>query len=137
MTPEQAWWFETLMSGILPDRPHGVSERRVCSRDELFARYVQHAQLQGVKYRSIETKLGKFLSKQLGAKLRTTRLTVGTRQVRCYLLPPLKDCRTLFSEALGQPVDWGSPEWESEKWQQEASFGDALRLVRSNLTQPV
>jgi hypothetical protein len=126
MTPEQAWWFETLMKGVLPPRPHGINEPHVCSRDDLFARYNLHARLQGVKYRSIEVKLGIFLHKQLGAKLKDTRPVVGTQRFRCYELPPLADCRRLFSETLGQPVDWGSAEWASEEWQQGDIWHDAL-----------
>ena len=36
MTPEQAWWFETLMRGALPSRPQGINEPRVCLKDDLF-----------------------------------------------------------------------------------------------------
>ena len=108
MTPEQAWWFETLMKGVLPPKPHGVNEPRVCLKDDLFERYILHARIQGVSHRSIETKIGMFLRKQLGAELKDTRPVVGTQRFRCYELPPLTDCRRLFAEKLGQPVDWGS-----------------------------
>jgi hypothetical protein len=131
MTVEQSWWFETLTRGALPPRPYGVNEVGVCPKDDLFARYILHARLQGVNHRSIETKLGMFLSKQVGAGLTTTRYTIeGKQGPRCYVLPPLKDCRRLFSAALGQRPDWGSPDWESEEWQHEVCFGEALRSLR-------
>ena len=115
MTPEQAWWFETLMKGELPPQPHGINEPNVCLREDLFEHYVRHAQIQGVSHRSIETR-HRHVPAQAArreAEGHTARLS-ATSQVRCYKLPPLKDCRRLFSERLGQPVDWGSEEWESE-----------------------
>jgi hypothetical protein len=132
MTVEQSWWLDTLTRGELPPRPHGVNEVGVCPKDDLFARYILHARLQGANHRSIETKLGMFLSKQVGAELTTTRPRMeGKLGPRCYALPPLKDCRRLFSKALGQTLDWGSPEWESEEWQHELGFGAALRSLRA------
>ena len=85
-------------------------------------RYVRHAQIQGVSHRSIETKLGMFLRKQLGAGLKNKRPTVGTQRLHCYELPPLRDCRKLFAEKLGQPVDWGPPGWENEQWQHDTNW---------------
>ena len=57
-----------------------------------------------------------LLRKQLGAELKDTRPVVGTLRFRCYELPPLTDCRRLFAESLGQPIDWESEGWESEDW---------------------
>ena len=107
MTPEQAWWLDTLMRGVLPLRPHGIRDLGVCLKEDLFEQYIRHAQLQGVSHRSIETQIGMFLRKQLGAGLKDIRPTVNKDRIHCYGLPPLKDCRRLFSESLGQPVDWG------------------------------
>jgi hypothetical protein len=121
MTPEQAWWLDTLMQGALPLRPHGIHELGVCQREDLFNEYIHHAAVQRVNHRSIETQLGMFLRKQLGAGLKDLRPTVHRGRIYCYGLPPLKDCRRLFSEGLGQPVDWGSANWESEDWQQGES----------------
>jgi hypothetical protein len=116
MTPEQAWWFETLSKGTLPRKPDGINEPGVCLREDLFGQYVRHAQIQGVSHRSTDTKIGMFLRKQLGAGLKDIRPVVGVQQVRCYQLPPLKDCRRIFSESLGHPVDWGVEEGASEEW---------------------
>jgi hypothetical protein len=127
MTPEQAWWFQTLMKGVLPPKPHGVNEPRVCQKDDLFERYILHTRIQGVRHRSIEVKIGMFLRKQLGAELKDTRLVVGTQRFRCYELPPLTDCRRLFAESLGQPIDWESEGWESEDWQHGRDWQDALK----------
>jgi hypothetical protein len=121
MTPEQAWWFETLTRGVLPRHPYGDTgepgvEPGVFLKRDLFELYIRYAQLRGVSHRSTETKIGTFLRKQLGAELKDTRL--GIERSRCYALPPLQDCRRLFAEKLGQSVDWGAAEWASEEWQQ-------------------
>jgi hypothetical protein len=139
MTPEQAWWLETLMRGVLPRSPHGINEPNVCSRDALFARYLLHARIQGVKHRSIEVKIGAFLHDQLGANLKSTRPVVSqpsldgdskVQRFRCYELPPLGECRRLFSEKLGQPVTWGSAEWATEEWQQDETGHDMFEIAR-------
>ena len=109
-------------AGVLPLRPHGIRDLGVCLKEALFEQYVQHAQKQGVSHRSIETQIGMFLRKQLGAGLRDIRPTVNKERIYCYGLPPLKDCRRLFSESLGQPVDWGAEDWASEDWQQGVSL---------------
>ena len=126
MTPEQAWWFETLMQGALPPRPHGVEGAHVCPRDDLFERYVRHARVQGINRRSTETRIGMFLRAQLGARLKDTRHLVDNQRVRRYELPPLADCRRLFAGSLGQPIEWGDG-WESEEWQHGADWFGILR----------
>jgi Family of unknown function (DUF5906) len=127
MSPEQAWWLQTLMKGVLPPKPHGVNEPRVCQKDHLFERYILHTRIQGVRHRSIEVKIGMFLRKQLGAELKDTRPVVGTQRFRCYELPPLTDCRRLFAKSLGQPIDWESEGWENEDWQHGLDWQDALK----------
>ena len=77
-----------------------------------------------------------FLKKQLGATLTHPRLVTGNpasrcstpcqNQRRCYRLPPLKECRELFASKLGQPVDWGSEQWETEEWQQSDDWRDVM-----------
>jgi hypothetical protein len=121
MTAEQAWWFETLMRGVLPSRPHGVNEPNVCLRDDLYNTYIDHTQQQGTKHRSTDTKLGMFLHKQLGDELKSARRAVGKGRPRCYEMPPLAECRRLFNKKIGQPVDWGSTEWVEEEWQQKGT----------------
>jgi hypothetical protein len=133
MTSEQTWWLETLKAGVLPPSPLDDGERCVCKRDDLFARYILHARIQGVNYRSTETKIGIFLDKQLGGKLQHIRPFIERedQRVRCYRLPPLVDCRRLFSQELGQPIDWGAG-WEEEDWQHQASAEVPLmwRVIR-------
>jgi hypothetical protein len=46
MTPEQAWWLETLMKGTLPSPRHGIDKPSICLRSDLFTHYLQHARSQ-------------------------------------------------------------------------------------------
>ena len=136
MTSEQSWWFEMLMRGTLPSRPQGVNEANICLKDDLFETYILHAKLQGISRRTIETKVGMFLKKQLGAALTLPRLVTGNpasrcstslpKPRRCYRLPSLKECREMFASKLGQTVDWGSEQWETEDWEQSDDWRDVM-----------
>jgi hypothetical protein len=68
-----------------------------------------------------------FLRKHLGAELKDVRPLVGNYQVRCYALPPLKECRRLFAESLGQLINWRTENWETEEWQQSADWHETLK----------
>ena len=61
----------------------GRRRGRVVLKDDLFETYVLHAKLRGISRRSIETKVGMFLGKQLGAKWRRAA-SVGSKQLLCY-----------------------------------------------------
>jgi hypothetical protein len=143
MTPEETWWFETLMRGALPSIPRGLLgtslDTNVCLKDDLFETYILHAKMQGASRRAIETRIGMFLKKQLGAKLTLPRPFVGSppKQIRCYKLPPLKECREMFDKQLGQQVDWGSAKWQTEEWQQNDDWRDALaKVIRTQSSSP-
>src|SRR5262249_22746104 len=69
-TADQSWWYYTLKSGELP---RGCDEKNTCPKSKLFRRYVQHANLQGVRRKSVETKIGKFLDKYVGSDLQSQR----------------------------------------------------------------
>lgn len=116
MSPEQAWWFDTLMSGQLPAQLLG-EEPRICTKQSIYRRYIRHAQLSGVNHRSIETKIATFLRKQLEPVLVTNKPRIAGEQVPCFRFPPLGECRKLFAEKLGQTLDWGEG-WQLEEWQQ-------------------
>jgi len=114
MTPEQAWWLDTLTRGMLPAKAD-KAEDRTCAKEAIHRRYIRHAKLQGVSHRSTETRLGKFLRNQLGAELKTPKPSDGVQQVPCFQFPPLAYCRALFAKKLGQDIDWGEG-WEGEEW---------------------
>jgi hypothetical protein len=114
MTPEQAWWMETLMRGTLPELAKG-GEPRTSSKEAIYRRYVRHAKLQGANRRSTETRLGIFLRDQLGGELRIPKPYDGKRQVPCFQFPPLAECRTRFAGKIGGGIEWGEG-WEKEEW---------------------
>ena len=126
MTPEQAWWFDTLMRGRLPPKVQrrGVDiEPPACIKTAVYQNYIRHANLTGVHYKSIETKLGMFLAAQVGEGLKTPKPRLGNEQVLCFEFPSLKDCRIRFAEKVGQPIAWGDG-WEADEWQYQTEHWD-------------
>ena len=125
MTPEQAWWFETLKRGVLP---WGIDEPSTCSTRKLFSRYVRHADIQGARRKSIETTIGTFLHRSVGPdltviqkkqyKLRNRFGHEFSDTGQAYVFPPLRECRERFARQLGQEVIWGS----DDNWQHEPKF---------------
>jgi hypothetical protein len=127
MSSEQAWWFDTLKNGKLA---WGMIEANTCPRGKLFVRYIKHAQQQGTRRRSIETKIGMFLVKHVGPELKTYQASYYVREYgdrvsrehgRVYEFPPLKVCRERFARGIGQDIAWGSPD---EEWGHEFSDDD-------------
>jgi hypothetical protein len=121
-TAEQAWWFDTLVSGVLP---FGLTELNICPKRTLYRRYVRHAKIQGVARRAIETRIGMFLNKYVGPELKDRKQKYfvvdryGTKREEygsVYMFPALKDCRDRFAKELGQEVSWNDPE---EEWRFE------------------
>ena len=124
MSSEQAWWLDTLKNGKLP---WGMEEANTCPRGKLFARYIKHAQQQGARRRSIETKIGMFLGKHVEPELKTHQAFYNVRDKRgdysreygrVYRFPPLKECREKFAQGIGQDITWGNLDeewwWEHE-----------------------
>jgi hypothetical protein len=121
--PEQAYWYDILMNGQLP---HGdrLPNEVVCKT--LFADYVKHAQLAGIKRRSDETKFGMFLSRIVPSLTKSrVRLTGGGGLAWVYIFPPLAECRAAFERELGQPIKWTGP----AEWAIKDGF-DASSLLR-------
>ena len=122
MTPEQAWWFETLKRGVLP---WGIDEPNTCSTRKLFNRYVCHADVQGTRRKSIETTIGMFLHRSIGpdlvvlqkkqCKLRGRYNQEFTDTGQAYVFPSLRECRERFANQIGQEVIWGDDaDWRHE-----------------------
>jgi hypothetical protein len=113
MSPDEAWWFDTLRKGTLPPRINEVPG--TCLRDALFDTYVAHAQRQGARNRAVDTRIGMFLKKVVPG-LATNQATVGGRRERTYAFPHLKTCRETYARKIGAEVGWGA-DWEDEDWQ--------------------
>jgi len=108
LSPDDAWWLDTLMRGELP---WGCAEQRCCPKRRLFDNYARHAQMTGARRRATETKIGMFLNKQV-PQLRScersvmfwseARQEMREQNDRCYEFPPLDDCRSAFTKRLQQ-----------------------------------
>jgi hypothetical protein len=127
-TPEQAWWLDTLKQGKLP---WGIAETNTCPKKTLFRRYVQHADLQGVRRRAIEVKIGIFLTRYVGPGLKSDqkkRYSIYHRNGHrlnetgwIYTFPSLADCRQRFAQEIQQDLVWEDPgaDWVHEEEQVE------------------
>jgi hypothetical protein len=113
MTPDEAWWFDILRKGRLP--PQINNQPGTCLRDVLFDTYMAHAQRQGARNRSVDTKIGIFLGKFVPG-LASSKTTVSGKREWVYSFPPLRDCREAYAQAMRSAVNWGE-DWEDDEWQ--------------------
>jgi hypothetical protein len=116
LNPMQGWWLDTLMRGDLPgllpdESPEGCS---TCFVSSIFDLYLNHAQKQGVRRRSLEVQIGIFLHKLVPGLRGRERVTEDSRDY-VYDFPPLATCRKAFAESLQQDIKWtvkvGWAEW--------------------------
>jgi hypothetical protein len=131
LTPLQGWWLDTLtrgqLPGLLPDEsPNGYW---TCPSASIFDLYLDHAQKQGIRRRSLEVQIGTFLRKHV-AELRKREITANEPALdssvdenlradhvrkNVYDFPPLATCRNEFAESLQQDIAWpANSEWA--KW---------------------
>jgi len=118
LPPEKGWLLDLLRNGRLPP---GCPKDNECPVDALFDSYVEHAQRQGARRRSIETEIGALLNKTFPT-LRRVRVCVGDHRLYVYRFPPLAECRERFNELIHGGIDWGTgkkgffveDEWEKE-----------------------
>jgi hypothetical protein len=119
LNPMQGWWLDTLMRGQLPgllpdDSPKGYW---TCPSTSIFELYIDHAQKQGIRRRSLEVQIGIFLNKHVPGLRKRERVTkpqvselknICTKPFRdnVYDLPPLATCRKAYAESLQQDFEW-------------------------------
>jgi hypothetical protein len=122
LPPEKGWLLDLLRNGRLP---WGCPGARECPCDALFNSYVQHANRQGARRRSIETAIGSLLNKTFPT-VRRGRET-GSRgdddRRYVYEFPPLAECRKRFDELMQGNIDWGSPGrgfFDIDEWEKDA-----------------
>ena len=145
--PEHGWWLDILHHGMLPGYrdevalsqqnrtvPELLGESSGLQQDQtpmlrnetasevLYDSYVEHAKKQGVPRRAIETQIGRFLQKVVGAHLHRSKKTywvqnqLGIRSKKrglVYTFPPLSACRRLFTELINEKIAW---EGEEDDW---------------------
>lgn len=125
LDPEQGWWLDMLMRGILPGS--GYPAPNICPAEGVFSNYIKHAQEMGVRRRSIQTKLGIFLKNNVPGlrKIDGTYETIIShykgeeikqeKRGNVYIFPPLAECRDAFTRTQQQKISWPDrEEWEAE-----------------------
>jgi hypothetical protein len=122
LNPMQGWWLDTLMRGKLPgllpdESPKGYC---TCPSASIFDLYLDHAQKQGIRRRSLEVQIGVFLKKCVPGLRKRESATKNlpsndpgdancrTEHFRnnVYDFPPLAKCRKAFAESLQQEIAW-------------------------------
>ena len=86
------------------------------SRSLLFDSYIEHANRQGVKRRSIETAIGIFIRKIVPKGFRSFNgfyeeevNFVGSSEAGLiYVFPPLVECRKFFEDKIQQTIEWAT-----------------------------
>jgi hypothetical protein len=132
LTPLEGWWLDTLtrgqLPGLLPDE--SLKGHWTCPSASIFDLYIDHAQKQGVRRRSLEVQIGTFLRKHVpGLRKRETAKEStfdcsadenlhNLRPVRTnvYDFPSLATCRKEFAESLQQEIEW----LENSEWAEMA-----------------
>jgi hypothetical protein len=118
------FWYNRLDDGS--DWPKQI----VCA--DLYAEYLKAAAQIGVGRKRGQAEFGERLAK-LVPGLRKFRPAIEvapgvTKQVWCYEMPPLDECRAAFDELLGQPIPWPAlPPGEGERAQYVA-LDDAVPI---------
>jgi len=117
LSPEESWWFDTLQRGKI--RARRDTENRTYCKDDVFNDYISHAGKVGVRRRSSEALLGKFLHKFVPT-LKSERNRIftfikddgetGEERRWGYVFSTLETCRQTFEQKLGQKVQWGDDE---------------------------
>jgi len=107
MSPEQGWWLDLLHRGEMPGDVDGGGR---CPTKLLFLSYIEHAQQQGVRHRSIETRVGIFLRKA-APELKKCQDERYAPKCTVYAFPPLAACRKTFERMMQTSINWsGDPE---------------------------
>jgi hypothetical protein len=121
-SPEHGWWLDILRQGRLPGRGSHLfgqtSPPNEAPTEAIYGSYIEHAKTQGVTRRAIETKLGIFLRKVVGPKLRRCKKIPPSAYAAdknerwwFYEFPPLSECRQAFTTLLNeQQVLWEGEE---------------------------
>jgi len=110
------WWYELLLDGALPGSGGAKWESGPITvyLEDLRARLISKCRLLNASKRSLEVKLANALrrwapgSKAIRKKIEDGELleTDGRGRARAYKLPPLEDCRKVFSRELGMDIEW-------------------------------
>jgi len=106
---EDRWLFDLLWSAQLPADDTGEGRTR---RGTLFDAYSSALRSVGRGGRATKEKLGRHLSKRLGALVEDERPSVQGARQYVYRFASLAECRAHFAKQLALTPDWPEPnEW--------------------------
>jgi Family of unknown function (DUF5906)/Primase C terminal 1 (PriCT-1) len=109
MSPTQRWWFEKLKDGRL--LPADKGWEATVPRTALHENYVNALDTVGIQRKSLETELGIQLRNLLGdLPMRETRRQANGGRQRCWIFPPLTECREQFERLVKKKITWGDEE---------------------------
>lgn len=122
LPPEQSWWLLKLRDGKLLLHDHEW-ETEVVTR-LLYRSYSLYATELGVRRKKTEEQLAQAMAKLLPEgypqrtrpwrDVRTDDGSTVRRRERCYVLPPLTECRAHFCRLANWSLDWGEGEGEGD-----------------------
>jgi hypothetical protein len=121
LRPEEGWWYDVLSRGALPGDFEGYGLVR---RSLLYTHYLHSLNRLGVRRRSLETQVGRFLNKYVPGVRREDQKVGPDPQAKAqgiYRFPSLKECRKAFAKRLGFEIPWDNPE---AAWQPDTGHSD-------------
>jgi hypothetical protein len=106
----EGWWFQRLTDGT-PTQGLDIWPQYI-SRPALHADYIAYSDKIGIKRRAMETEMGAKLAKLVpflrGQPDQRWHDEALGKRARHYELPPLDEARAMFTEAMGQHMDWNA-----------------------------
>jgi hypothetical protein len=125
-TPLEAWWHDRLCEGeiIGSEDEAWESGSLELPKVDLYRNYCDAAKGTGARHRKSPQQFSRALAVLIGGETmlctrpwRTVKNRDGEeerRRVRCYLLPPLDDCRLAFERCGRGVIEWPKSIRESE-----------------------
>jgi hypothetical protein len=111
LRPDEGWWYDILTRGTIPGDENGYG---ITLRGFLYDQYLRSSNKRGVSRKSLETQVGRFLTKYVPG-LQKEEHKSGTEVRGRYRFPPLAECRKEFARILGYEIPWESPtEWQKD-----------------------
>ena len=112
----EGWWFDILIDGFCPGRktenefdPNFAEQDWTqpvsVSRSALYKDYLEYSQRMREYRPAAKAQFAKLLRKMVPG-LADERPRQGTGRNRCYVIPPLSECRLSFEELIGGPIPW-------------------------------
>ena len=123
MDPLEAWWHDRLCEGeiIGSEDEAWESGSLEVPKEDLYRDYCDAAKDTGARHRRSKQLFSQDLAVLIGRKTmlcsrpwRAGKDDEVRRRVRCYVLPPLDDCRLAFERCGRGVIEWPTPIGDDE-----------------------